>query len=288
MKKSFHIIGAGRVGRTFAAVLAKSGKWQPVAVVSRRAGAAALADCGSVDIVPHVRDLPPADVVLVCTPDNALQETASAVARLGWLNGETVVVHFSGAKTIGVLDAVVKCGATVGSLHPVFAFADVENAVRSLRGSLCALEAESVRAMTVLRGLAEAAGLRPFVLPSEHKARYHAALSAASNFSVTLAAFAQNLLAPLDLPEHLTRDLVAGLMRQSVGNLSGLTPENALTGPIVRGDDSTVDSHLAGMNDKERAFYLALAAATLELGAPRLSEQAVSSLRAVLGRYGQA
>lgn len=215
MKKSFHIVGMGRVGRTFAALLARSGAWQPVAAVSRK-GAAVWADCQSAVIVPDVRSLPPADVVLVCTPDNVLEETAATLAGLEWLGRETVVVHFSGAKTIGVLDAVVKCGATVGSLHPVFAFADVEKSVRSLRGSLCALEARDERAMAVLRDLADTVGLRAFVLPSEHKAHYHAALSAASNFSVVLAAFAQNLLEPVGLPESLARGLVAGLMGQSV------------------------------------------------------------------------
>ena len=281
MKKSFHIVGMGRVGRTFAALLARSGAWQPVAAVSRK-GAAVWADCQSAAIVPDVRSLPPADVVLVCTPDNVLEATAAALAGLAWLGSETVVVHFSGAKTIGVLDAVVKCGATVGSLHPVFAFADVEKSVCSLRGSLCALEARDERAMAVLRDLADTVGLRAFVLPSEHKARYHAALSAASNFSVVLAAFAQNLLEPVGLPESLVRGLVSGLMGQSVENLSGLTSADALTGPVVRGDDSTVAAHLAVMNDKERVFYSVLANAALDLAGPRLNEGELSKLRALL------
>lgn len=281
MKKSFHIVGMGRVGRTFAALLARSGAWQPVAAVSRK-GVAVWADCQSAVIVPDVRSLPPADVVLVCTPDNVLEATATALAGLAWLGRETVVVHFSGAKTIGVLDAVVKCGATVGSLHPVFAFADVEKSVRLLRGSLCALEARDERAMAVLRDLADTVGLQAFVLPSEHKARYHAALSAASNFSVVLAAFAQSLLLPVGLPESLARGLVAGLMGQSVENLSGLTPADALTGPVVRGDDSTVAAHLAVMNDKERVFYSVLANAALDLARPRLNEGELSKLRALL------
>lgn len=284
MKKSFHIIGAGHVGRTFAAVLSQSGRWQPVAMVSRR-GMAALADCKSAGVVPRIGDLPPADVILVCTPDNVLEEAAANIARLAWLSPETVVVHFSGAKTIGVLDAVVKCGATVGSLHPVFAFADVEKSIRSLRGSLCALEAGSEKAMAVLHDLADAAGLKAFVLPSEHKARYHAALSAASNFSVTLAAFAQNLLGPLDLPEHLTRDLICGLMRQSIGNLSGQPAAEALTGPIVRGDDSTVAAHLQTLNDEEQTLYRTLASATLELAAPRLDGLSIAKFQALLANH---
>lgn len=281
MKKSFHIIGLGRVGQTFATVIPQSGRWRLACAVSR-SGGGVQGDHAGCRIVPRIGLLPPADAVLVCTPDNAIEEAAAELARLPWLSAQTSVLHFSGAKTIGALNAVVKCGATIGSLHPVFAFADVAQSVRLLRGNLCALEAADAAAMEVLHDLADAAGLRAFEIPSAQKARYHAALSAASNFSVTLAAFAQDLLRPLNLPEPLARGLVCNLLRQSVDNLSRLPPLQALTGPVVRGDDSTVAAHLAALSDDERQLYRMFALSTLELAAPRLGGQAQEVLRSVL------
>ncbi|WP_245911086.1 DUF2520 domain-containing protein [Neisseria iguanae] len=87
----------------------------------------------------------------------------------------------------------------------VFAFSDAEHSVANLAGNLCAVEAGHAYAVEILQQLAEALGLTAFAMPSEYKACYHAALSAASNFSVTLAEFAQNLLKPLALPETLSR-----------------------------------------------------------------------------------
>lgn len=282
MKKSFHIVGMGRVGQTFAAVLPKSSRWKLAAAVSRKNNPGVLADCLADMIVPCIQDLPPADAVLIATPDNVLKNAAAQVAQLPWLSNETLVMHFSGAKTICVLDEVVKCGATVGSLHPVFAFADVEKSIRDLAGNLCALEAADAEGMTKLHELAEAAGLRAFEISSQQKARYHAALSVASNFSVTLAAFAQDLLAPLHFSDELVRELVSGLMRQSVDNLAELPPLSALTGPIVRGDDSTVAGHLSVMDEAERQKYRIWAAATLDLAHPRLGGGQISALEKVL------
>ncbi len=281
MKKSFHIIGLGRVGQTFATVIPQSGRWRLACAVSR-SGGGVREDNAICPIVPRIGLLPRADAVLVCTPDNAIEEAAAELARLPWLSAQTLVVHFSGAKTIGALNAVVKCGATIGSLHPVFAFADVAQSVRLLRGNLCALEAGDTEAMAGLHDLADAAGLRAFEIPSAQKARYHAALSAASNFSVTLAAFAQDLLRPLNLPEPLARDLVCNLLRQSVENLSHLPPVQALTGPVVRGDDSTVAAYLAALSGDERQLYRMFALSTLALAAPRLGAEAQEALRSVL------
>lgn len=281
MKKSFHIIGLGRVGQTFATVIPQSGRWRLACAVSR-SGGGVREDNVVCPIVPRIGLLPRADAVLVCTPDNAIEEAAAELARLPWLSAQTLVVHFSGAKTIGALNAVVKCGATIGSLHPVFAFADVAQSVRSLRGNLCALEAGDAAAMAVLHDLADAAGLRAFEIPSAQKARYHAALSAASNFSVVLAAFAQNLLVPLALPETLSRRLIGSLMQQSIDNLGSLPPLQALTGPIVRGDDSTVAAHLAAMTAEEQAAYRVWAQMTLNLAAARLDKQSVEKVQAVL------
>lgn len=283
MKKSFHIIGAGRVGQTVARLLQQSGRWR-LAQVCGGHKAAMLADrCGG-ENVPSIRQLSAAEVVWITTPDNVIAEVAAEVARLSWLVPDTLVLHCSGAKSTAELAPLAARGVKTGSLHPVFAFADVEAAVAALPGSLCALEADKGESMAVLQQIASDLNLQPFSLPSEHKARYHAALSAASNFSVALAAYAQNLLEPLGLPEALSRALVAGLMAQSIRNLAALSAEQALTGPIVRGDDGTVAAHLAALSADEQAAYRAWARQTLALAAPRLERDALMKLAVLL--YG--
>lgn len=282
MGKSVHIIGAGKVGQTLARILQAGGAWQLSSVYSRSNGAQLVAQAGAGRTVAEVPELPPADLVLLTVSDNALAGVAEQLAGLPWLSEQTLVLHCSGSQTVGVLDCLAAKGALTGCLHPVFAFADVDLSVRTLAGSLCAAEAANAAAKVRLYALAQDLGLRAFDMPSEHKARYHAALSAASNFTVALAAFAQELLNPLALDGVLARELVAGLMRQSVDNLMGKLPLQALTGPIVRGDDSTVAAHLACMNEREREIYCKYAEETLKLAAGRLDEAGQARIRLLL------
>ena len=280
MQKTFHIIGAGKVGHTLALLLQQQG-WQLAAVVSR-SGRALWADCCGGRMVPCIADLPRADVLIISTPDDAIAAAAQEAAALPWLHGGVLALHLSGAKSAAALDALAARGVRTGSLHPVFAFADVAAAVRTLPGRLCALETPDAAALAGLREVAAALGLRAFEMPSEQKARYHAALSAASNFSVALAAYAQNLLQPLALPEALSRELVVNLMRQSVNNVAAMPPAAALTGPMVRGDEGTVAAHLAALSAAEREAYSAWARQTLALAAERLGEEARARVEKVL------
>ena len=278
MKKSINIIGAGRAAQPIAAILQHHPYYYMQAVFSRSLNSATdLAARIGAQAVADIACLPKADITLIGTPDAAIVETTLLLARLPWIGGDTLFVHLSGSKTIGELEALAQREAKVGSLHPVFAFADVAQSIRTLSGSLCALEPDE-NSLPDLEALAGALGLRPFVIASAQKARYHASLSAAANFSVALADFAQKLLASTQIPIAMQRELVASLMQQNAGNLMEQAPIDALTGPIVRGDAATVAMHLAATSADEQAVYRAWAMETLHLARPRLSEEAYQAV----------
>ena len=71
----------------------------------------------------------------------------------------------------------------------------------------------------------------------EDRAAYHAAASIASNYLVALQDAAERLAATAGLDrEHLI-----ALVRATVDNWAALGPERALTGPVARGDEATVE-----------------------------------------------
>jgi predicted short-subunit dehydrogenase-like oxidoreductase (DUF2520 family) len=65
---------------------------------------------------------------------------------------------------------------------------------------------------------------------------YHAAASIASNFLVTLEAAAERVAAAAGVE----REQLVPLVRATVENWARLGPERALTGPVARGDETTV------------------------------------------------
>jgi predicted short-subunit dehydrogenase-like oxidoreductase (DUF2520 family) len=117
--------------------------------------------------------------------------------------------------------------------------------------------------------LAEALGMRPFEVPAEARAAYHAAASMASNFLVALEASATRLLADAGIDD--ARELLAPLVLRTAANWAE-AGEAALTGPIARGDEATVAGHLEAIeatSPELLALYEALARRTREVAVRR-------------------
>ena len=103
-----------------------------------------------------------------------------------------------------------------------------------------------VTAPDELRSAAEALvieiGGDPIWVPEEKRALYHAALAFGSNYLITLVTQSAELLqqAGIDHPQRV----LAPLLSASLDNALRLG-DQALTGPVARGDAATVATHLA-------------------------------------------
>ena len=86
--------------------------------------------------------------------------------------------------------------------------------------------------------------MRPFEVPEESRAAYHAAAAIASNLLVALEESAAELLARLGVED--ARELLAPLVLRTAANWAERGPD-ALTGPIARGDEATVERHRAAL-----------------------------------------
>lgn len=213
------VVGDGRLGTAFARAL-------------RHAGVSVSG--------PHGRgELPrPADALLLCVPDSEIPAAAQAVAGCAPLVG-----HTSGATPLA---ALAPAGAPAFGLHPLQTFAGDDPPER-FAGAGCAVAGDTPGALAAARGLAEAVGMRPFVIEDSARAAYHAAASIASNFLVTLQAAAEEVAAGAGLDPGEARALLAPLVATTVENWALRGPQGALTGPVARGDDDTVERQRAAV-----------------------------------------
>jgi predicted short-subunit dehydrogenase-like oxidoreductase (DUF2520 family) len=185
-----------------------------------------------------------AELVLLAVPDGTIAEVARQVPIGPW------VAHVSGATSLQALEPHTRRF----SLHPLQTLSR-ERGPEQLDGAWAAVTAETDEARAVVAWLADALGLRPFDLADADKPLYHAGAAMASNFLVTLHRAAARLLEE----SHAPPEALLPLMTRTIEN--GFV----LTGPIARGDWSTVEAHLAAL--EERApdlvpLYRALAEAT--------------------------
>jgi predicted short-subunit dehydrogenase-like oxidoreductase (DUF2520 family) len=281
---ALNIVGAGRLGQSLARLAAQHPDYRIAGVLcrSRERADAAVAFIGAGQPCTRLAELPPAELTLLAVPDDQIAATAAQLAA-GWTGPSgALVFHASGAGELDLLAPLTARGWRIGSLHPAFSFADPARAVASFAGTLCALDGDDA-VYTELARLTTALGGTPFRLAAGGKAAYHASLSVASNFLVTLSDFALRLAAQAGVPAELQAALVGPLMRQTLDNVLALGPAAALTGPIVRGDAATVARHLDRLaTPLDQHAYRTLGALTMQLAGERLHPEQRQALSALL------
>ena len=209
---------------------------------SGRVGSAIAARLGERGIEAHSQES--AEIVLLCVPDRAIAQVGREVQIGPW------VAHTSGATPLAALAPHVRRFG----LHPLQTFSRARGA-EQLDGAYAAITAETEEARDVGCELARTLGLEPFALRDDRRVLYHAGASIASNFLVTIYRAAADLFEAAGAPP-------AGLlplMQRTIDN------EFELTGPISRGDWTTVDAHLAAIRAERpdlEPMYRALAEAT--------------------------
>ncbi len=218
------IIGPGRAGRSFASAFATAGL--------ELGGLLGRAD----DISSAAAGV---DVLLLAVPDQAIAAVARAVRPVP----STVVAHCSGAFGLEVLAPHER----VATLHPLVTLPDPSiGAARLGSGGYFAVAGD--RAVTEL---VLALGGRTLVVSEGARARYHAAACMASNHLVALLGQVQRVAASIGLPLEAFLPLAQG----ALDDVSRLGPAAALTGPVARGDLTTIERHREVLDPAELVGY---------------------------------
>jgi predicted short-subunit dehydrogenase-like oxidoreductase (DUF2520 family) len=228
----------------------ENGAWAPpelIQVIGRgRAGSAIagrLGELGMTVLGGRAAD-PQADLVILAVPDAVIAEVGRATASGPW------VAHVSGATPLTALEPHMRRFA----VHPLQTLTR-SRGPEQLDGAWAAITADSAAGWAGARWLADALGLHAFELSDEDRPLYHAGAAVASNFLVTLYRVAARLLAQSGAPP----EALEPLMRRVIEN------DFELTGPIARGDWSTVEAHLTALRERApdlEPLYRALADAT--------------------------
>jgi predicted short-subunit dehydrogenase-like oxidoreductase (DUF2520 family) len=186
-------------------------------------------------------------LVLLCVPDAAIADVARG------LTPGPLVAHVSGATSLSALES----HARRFSVHPLQTFALARGA-EQLDGAWAAVTAETDETRAAGLWLAETLGLRPFELADSARTLYHAGAVFASNYLVTLHRAASLLFEGVGAPP----EALLPLMQRTIEN------DFELTGPISRGDWTTVEAHRAAIraaHPELEHLYETLAGGTLAL-----------------------
>ena len=172
-----------------------------------------------------------------------------------------VFLHCSGSMGLEELAPLAAAGIHVGSLHPLQSFA---GGATQLAGVYMAVDGDEA-ACEAATAIATALGGHSFRVPAE-RAAYHAAACICSNYAVAVETLAQRLMSRWLDDEAAAWQALLPLFKGTAANLERTaSPRTSLTGPIARGDVTTVAKHLAVLPPELLEAYCSLGLATTKL-----------------------
>jgi predicted short-subunit dehydrogenase-like oxidoreductase (DUF2520 family) len=282
------VIGPGRVGTLLVVSLARAG-WRPVAVAG-----------GSADAREHVATLVTGcrphgsaseavvgvDLVVLATPDDALEAVVTDLARDDALAEGQRVVHVAGSTGLAPLRRAALAGAGVAACHPAMTVPTGATDPDLLVGAAWAVTAGPADRGWA-RELVVDLGGDPHDVADHARGLYHAGLALGSNAAAAAVVVARQLLLAASIRDPAT--FLAPLVHRSVDNALA-DGAGALTGPVVRGDVGTVANHLDALATdvpELRDAYRDLTRVLLGRVRSELSPAAAAELDALLAPGGR-
>jgi predicted short-subunit dehydrogenase-like oxidoreductase (DUF2520 family) len=267
--RTVNIIGAGKVGKTLGYLLAHNQCYRVQCVLNRSVANAvsAVNFIGQGQAITRLDQLQPADLYLLTVPDNYIQSVALQLAQHCYIRSGDVVVHCSGIFTSETLQPLSAKGALIASLHPAKSFSFPEDDVHDFENTCCTLEGDENACHILKHDLVHIKAQVTRIDPN-HKILYHTANVFCSNYLVTLVEAALFICEKINLSKSEALGILQPLLSGTLNRILKLGPQDALTGPIARGDHEVIKKEIQALtnisNDHECA-YRALGKLTLSL-----------------------
>jgi predicted short-subunit dehydrogenase-like oxidoreductase (DUF2520 family) len=255
------IIGAGSVGSSLGVALSEKG-YKIIGIIDINGNKALklskIINCTKVGVMPT--DIPStSDIVLITVNDNQISSVASELAKLKNLYFRKMLfIHCSGVYAADVLEPLRKKGALIGAMHPIHTFPPNHNPAKNkskFRGMHFGIDGseESIKWIEQIIKMLDGKAL---VIPKDLKPLYHIACVFASNYEMIFLNAVDELAQKLNLPVSWM-EAFGPLITESMQNMMKNGIGKSLTGPIVRGDNETVEIHLKAL-DKQAPYLLPL------------------------------
>jgi predicted short-subunit dehydrogenase-like oxidoreductase (DUF2520 family) len=282
------IVGAGNVGTALAVLVAAAG--HQITGIASRTEASAVRTARLVH-APHSTDpaafTKEADIIFLTTPDRVISDVCSQIAASSGFAPNSIVAHTSGAHSSSILHAAAESGAYTISFHPLQTFANPDAGIKNLPGSFITIEGHE-NAMPAARSLVADLKCQVLEIPTEGKALYHAAACIACNYFSTLTDTALTVMEAAGIKKEDGLPALYPLIEGTLKNIMRIGTVQSLTGPIARGDVSTVQAHLEAMQNQIPdiiPLYSLLGQATVNVAQTKgtIGEPEKESLQKLLG-----
>lgn len=224
-------------------------------------------------------------LIILGVPDGMIKEVGRdlAASDLEW--SKKFVFHCSGLHPSAILKPLEEKGAWVASFHPVQSFPHKKADLGQFKKIYFGIEG-SPDALSLAKKMVQDLGGYSLILDAQDKPLYHAACSVASNFFVVLLDMAISLLERAGFEGERASQFLLPLVQGTLHNVKKFDIGPSLTGPVIRGDRSSVEKHLESLRKYPlyHEMYVNLARCALEIAKreKKLSPKEIRALKNLL------
>ncbi len=284
-----NIIGCGRAAGSLARLWGQAGSVHIGGVCNRslQSSRKAVEGLGAGTPVVSVNQFEAADFWMIGTSDEQIAPTVRKICAMRTGLENSIVFHLCGRHGTDILAPLTEAGYRVAAIHPVRSLTHERISLAESEGTAIVAEGNQ-ETLDALRTLFVSIGGVWLPVKNIDRGLYHAALSIISNVTKGVTWKAQNWLENAGVPQQMAAAVAQKLLAITVEDIARSGAKHSITGPIVRGDTSTVEAHLKALEDGPSAdvdIYRVLARTVFELAMDRgdLDEAALKRFDTLLG-----
>ena len=195
------------------------------------------------------------DALFLTVPDGAIENVWNSIKTYS-LTGK-FICHCSGVMTSAVFSEIDQMGAFGYSIHPLFAVHSKLQSYQEISQAFFTIEG-SKEYIHYWQDFFENLGNPVRVIRSEQKVLYHSAAVFASNMVTGLFETGVHLLMECGFDRESGESALKPLFLHNCLSVSRVGAKDALTGPVERADEKTIQKHLAVLPEREREIYIRL------------------------------
>lgn len=278
-KPSVSVVGSGRMAKALVAALTRCDVNPQYLVCRNREDGLKIIKNSGFQFLPLEDGIEiDSQLIFLAVTDDAISEVAQ---KLQPQKG-SVLIHTSGAKGLEEMESFAKKGGHLASMHPIQTIPEHTDE-HIFEESTCSILCEE-EYFNQLEVLCRQMGGNPIRVTSEEKTRIHIAAVFISNYLVTLSYVAEQILDAENPKNAIPLNILKPLMNKTMLEIHSKGVNQALTGPVSRGDVGTIVNHLAVLktleSDSIKNLYALLGIETAKLAntANRIDERAKITL----------
>ena len=221
------------------------------------------------------------ELLFITTPDALLVPVWEEIKGMSHRN--QIICHCSGALSSDSFSGAEDAGVFCCSVHPMLPFSNRFSSYQQLEHAFFTVEGHP-HAVQAITDLLTSYGNEVCTIDAAAKPKYHAAASILSNQVIAVLDMGYRLLEDCGFSREKAVSATAALVRSNIENVIAQDCIQALTGPIERGDVSTVKKHLNCLNAEDAALYRMLGTRLLALAEEKYPSRDDTAMKHVLNR----